>query len=283
MTDRRITFRAGWWPAIALVLALAGWVLISVTVSGWLFGDLSVIEEGIWTILSGVVQIAIAVVILRYERVGYRELGLSPQLVRPALVATGVVVLVANVAAAGLGLAAGTGVSFGLMAYYLTPPIDYSVPGVAITAVGMYLFTGPVEELAFRGYLQNKVVSQVIMGSATVRTTIGILTAALSFALLHIPAYLFIRGVPTGALIGTLVLLTATGVMYGVIYAATRNLYLVMFLHAIGNLWPLVVDPGPGVWPNYGVLLVLYVLLLVSYRQWVTDPTLPRPGQEATN
>jgi hypothetical protein len=33
MTDRRITFRAGWWPAIALVLALAGWVLISVTVS----------------------------------------------------------------------------------------------------------------------------------------------------------------------------------------------------------------------------------------------------------
>lgn len=256
MTDRWITFRAGWWPAIALVLALAGWVLVSVTVSGWLFGDLSVAEEGVWTIPSGVVQIAIAVVVLRYERVGYRELGSSPQLVRPALVAT--------VAAAGLGLAAGTGVSFGLMAYYLAPPVDYSVPGVAITAVGMYLFTGPVEELAFRGYLQNKVVSQVIMGSATVRTTIGILTAALSFALLHIPAYLFTRGVPTGALIGTLVLLTATGVIYGVIYAATRNLYLVMSLHAIGNLWPLVVDPGPGVWPKYGVLLVLSVLLIVS-------------------
>ena len=81
---------------------------------------------------------------------------MSPQLVRPALVATGVVVLVANVAAAGLGLAAGTDVSFGLMAYYLAPPIDYSVPGVAITAVGMYLFTGPVEELAFRGIFRTK-------------------------------------------------------------------------------------------------------------------------------
>lgn len=275
------TFRAGWLPTVALILAFTGWILISVTVSGWLFGDtLSTIEEGIWTIPSGIVQLGIAVVILRYERVGYRELGLAPRLVRPALAATGVVILVANVAAAGLGVVAGNKISFGLMEFYLTPPPDWTVQGVLISAVALYLFTGPVEELAFRGYLQNKVISNVTVGSPTVQTIIGILTAALAFALLHIPVYLIVREVSTGALIVTLVLLTATGIMYGTIYAATRNLYLVMFLHGIGNLWPLVVDPGTGVWPNYGVLLVMYIFLTVLYRQWATDLTLPIFAQE---
>lgn len=283
VSDWPPTFHAGWWPAVALVLALSGWALISVTVSSLLFGDLSPIEEGVWTIPSGVVQISIALLILRYERVGYRELGLAPRLVRPALAATAAVILVANVAAAGLGIAAGTDLSFGLMEYYLAPPFDYSVPGVVIAAVAMYLFTGPVEELAIRGYLQNKIVSQVTVGSAIVQTTIGIVTAALVFALLHIPVYLFVREVSLGALIGTLVLLTATGVMYGAMYAATRNLYLVMFLHGIGNLWPLVVNPGTGVWPNYGVLLILYVILVVLYRQWATDMPLLKPRREITN
>lgn len=277
------TFHAGWWPAVALVLGFTGWALISVAVSNWLFGDPSTIEEGMWAIPSGIVQIGIAVAILRYERVSYQELGLAPWLVRPALAATAVVILVANVAVAGLGIAAGTNVSFGLMEYYLTPPIDFSVAGVAITAIAMYLFTGPVEELAFRGYLQNKVVSQVNMGSPTAQTTIGILTAALSFALLHIPAYLIVRGQALEAVIGTLVLLTATGVIFGAIYAATRNLYLVMFLHSIGNLWPLVVDPGAGIWPNWGIILVMYVLLAVLYRQWATDLSPPISRQSVPN
>lgn len=282
-SDPPPTFRAGWWPAIALVLAFTGWVLISVTVSGWLFGDLSPLEEGLWTIPSGVVQFGIAGAILRYERVDCPELGLAPRSVRPALAATGAVILVVNIVAAILGMAAGTGVSFGPMEFYLTPPFDYSVSEVVVTAVATYLFTGPVEELAFRGYLQNKVVSQVTAGSPKVRTGIGILAAALAFSLLHIPVYLIVREVSIGAFTGTFVLLTASGAMYGVIYAVTRNLYLVMFLHGIGNLWPLVVDPGTGVWPNWGVVLVTYVLLAVLYRKLATDLPLTGPGQGVTN
>jgi membrane protease YdiL (CAAX protease family) len=259
-------------------------VLVSVTLSGWLFGDtLSTFEEGIWTIPSGIVQLGIAVAILRYERVGYQELGLTLQLVRPALAATGVVILVVNIAAGCLGLLAGTDVSFGVMEFYFTPPFDLSVPGVLISAVSLYLFTAPVEELAFRGYLQNKVVSIMTVGSRTVQMTIGIVIASLSFALLHIPVYLLVRDVATGTLIVTLGLLTATSVMYGAIYAATRNLYLVMFLHGIGNFWPLVVNPGTGVWPNYAVLLVIYTCLTLIYRQLATDLTLPSTRKSVTN
>jgi membrane protease YdiL (CAAX protease family) len=116
-----------------------------------------------------------------------------------------------------------------------------------------------------------------------VRTTVGIVAAALSFALLHVPVYLLVRGEGLGALVGTLALLTATGLLYGAMYAATRNLYLVMFLHAIGNLWPLVVDPGAPVWPNYGVILVVYVLLAVVYRRYTTDGGAATPGRPVSN
>ncbi len=276
------TFRAGWGPTAAFLLAFAGWTLVSVTASGWVFGDLSTIEEGLWTIPSGMVQLGLAVLVLRYEGVDYRELGLDPGLVRPALVATGGVIIAVNVAALGLGLAAGTDISVGVMEYYLSPPLDYSVPGVAVAAVAMYVFTGPVEELAIRGYLQNKIVSQATVGSATAQTAIGICTAAAVFALLHIPVYLVVRGVSLGALVGTLVVLAATGIIYGVVYAATQNLYLVMCLHGIGNLWPLVIDPGPGIWPNYGVLLALYALLVVAYRRWPTGRQL-RDGPRRTD
>ena len=278
------SFRAGWWPAVGLLFGFGGWILISVGVSGLMFGDsLSTMEEGLWTIPSGIVQLSIAVGILRYEDVSVRDLGLAPRLVRPALAVTGVVVLLVNVAAVALAMAAGNEITVGLMTFYLTAPVEWSVPEVLVSAVSLYLFTGPVEELAFRGYLQNKIVAGVTVGSASVQTAIGILAAAVSFALLHIPVYLLVRSVSMGALLGTLVLLTATGVMYGVIYAATRNLYLVMFLHGIGNLWPLVVDPGVGVWPNYGVLLVIYALLTLGYRHWMTDLPLPIPGPNATN
>jgi membrane protease YdiL (CAAX protease family) len=277
------TFRAGWWPALAFVLAFAGWVVVSNAAVGWLFGDPSLVEEAAWALPSAAVQLGIVVAVLRYEGVGHRDLGLERRLVAPALVSTGAVVVVVNVAVAGLGMAAGTGVSFGVMAYYLTPPFDYPVDGLVARAATLYLLTGPIEELAFRGYLQNKVTAGVDAGSARVRTTVGIVAAALSFALLHVPVYLLVRGEGLGALVGTLALLTATGLLYGAMYAATRNLYLVMFLHAIGNLWPLVVDPGAPVWPNYGVILVVYVLLAVVYRRYTTDGGAATPGRPVSN
>jgi hypothetical protein len=101
---------------------------------------------------------------LRYEGVGYRELGLERRLVGPALAATGAVVVVVNVAVAGLGMAAGTTVPFGVMAYYLTPPFDYPVGGLVASAATLYVLAGPIEELAFRGYLRNKVTAGVDAG-----------------------------------------------------------------------------------------------------------------------
>jgi len=57
-------------------------------------------------------------------------------------------------------------------------------------------------------------------------------------------------------------MLALSGIAFGTVYALTRSLVLVALLHGIGNLWPLVVDPG-GAWPNWGVV--------VLYRRATTD------------
>ncbi len=74
-------------------------------------------------------------------------------------------------------------------------------------------------------------------------------------------------------------LLTLSGITFGTVYALTHNLFLIAFLHGIGNVWPLVVDPGLGAWPNWGVIIVLYGLVVVLYRQWASVAVRsPGPG-----
>jgi membrane protease YdiL (CAAX protease family) len=161
----------------------------------------------------------------------------------------------------------GSSLSVGLFAPYRSPPTNFSVTTVAAIGVSNYLFTGPVEELAFRGYFQNKLTA-LFGGFDRLRLAAGILAAAVVFSLIHLPALVVVRGlaVPTAA--GSLVLLAISGASLGAVYVLTRNLYVVVLLHGFGNLWPLIVDTGPGTWPNWGVLLLVYALVVVVYRQW---------------
>jgi hypothetical protein len=73
-------FRTGWWPALALVFGFAGWFTISNVMVSWLFGNPSLTEEGLWKLPSAAAQLGITVTILRYEGVGYPELGLDKRL-----------------------------------------------------------------------------------------------------------------------------------------------------------------------------------------------------------
>lgn len=138
---------------------------------------------------------------------------------------------------------------------------------IVVGAITSYLFTGPVEELAFRGYLQNKVISLTGDRSTWVRTILGIVTTALIFAALHLPDLVLDDGVTIAQAAGGLLLLVLSAVLFGTIYELTQNLILVALLHGIGNFWPLIVDPGPGVWPNYAVILLIYTTLVVVYRR----------------
>lgn len=265
------TFHGHSWLPLAFVAAFSLWVMISNLSFTWLFGSApSTVTETLWNLPSGIVQFGLVLLVLRFEDVRLRDLGLGRRQVVPALVAVAGFLVAVNATVAGLILVDGGQVSVEPFALYQSAPLDYSVTALVATGVAQYVFVGPVEEIAFRGYLQNKLTDLLGRRSARVRTAVAIAVTAVGFALLHVPTLLLIDGAPIGQTVGKLVLLTLSGITFGTMYALTHNLFLVAFLHGIGNFWPLIVDPGLGAWPNWGVIIVLYGLVVVLYRQWTS-------------
>jgi membrane protease YdiL (CAAX protease family) len=265
------TFRDSLRLPVAFVVAFTLWVALSNLSFTWLVGsDPSRVVESLWNIPSGVVQLGLALLVLRVEGVKLRDIGLGRRQIVPALVAVSGFLVAVNAVVAGLVLLDGGQLSIEPFALYRSPPFDYSVTVLVASGVAQYVFVGPIEEIAFRGYLQNKVRDLLGRGSARLHTVVAIVATAVVFSVLHVPTLVFVEGTPIRQAIGALVLLTLSGITFGAVYALTRNLLLVALLHGIGNLWPLVVDPGVGAWPNWGVVLILYGLVVVLYRHW--DP-----------
>lgn len=263
------TFHGGVWVPIGFVAAFSLWTAISNVSFELLVGsNPSTVVQALWNLPSGIVQFGLVLLVLRYEGVRLRELGFGRRQFVPALVAVGGFLVASNAIVAGRLVLGGGHLSVEPFALYRSPPLDYSVVELVATGVAQYLFVGPVEELAFRGYLQNRLTGHGRRGSVHLRTVAAIVATAVVFSLLHVPTLVVIDGTPVGQTLGTLVILTFSGITFGTVYALTRNLWLVAFLHGIGNLWPLVVDSGPGAWPDWGVILVLYGLVVVLYRQW---------------
>jgi membrane protease YdiL (CAAX protease family) len=269
-----LTFQGGIWPVVAFLLAFAVWVMISNVFANAVLGsDPSIILQELWHIPSGVVQAAIVLLVLRYEGVSLRELGLSRRKFVSAIVAIAGFLVALNLVIAGLIVLGGSQLSIGLFEIYTSPPLNWTASVLAASMVGQYVFVAVVEELALRGYLQNKLIALLDTDYSRLNTALGIVAAAVAFSLLHIPTQILLEGVSLSGMVGSLLMLAVTGITFGAIYAATRNLYLVIFLHGIGNLWPLIVDPGISTWPNWVVILVLYVLVVVVYRQWAARGT----------
>lgn len=268
-TDWPPTFTRSGLPVLGFVLFFAAWVIFTNAVRAELLApDSGVLAERFLGIASSSVQFGVVVLFLRYESVRLGDLGLDRRLLVPALIGVGGVVVALNAAVAGLAALGGTAPSVG----FPTVPPAYSPVDVAVTGIYFYLFVGPAEELAFRGYLQNKLAAIVGRGRQRTRRAFGAVAAAVLFSLLHVPALVLVEDVRLQGAVGVLVVLALSGLTFGVIYELTQNLYLVAFLHGIGDFWPLFVDPVPGGWPNWGVVFVCYALLVLAYRTWEPQP-----------
>jgi len=92
-------------------------------------------------------------------------------------------------------------------------------------AVLSILLIGPVEELLFRGLIQNYVRPALGAVGAVVWTS-------LLFAAIHLPAY-FTDTVETAAL--SLVVVFALSLVLGAVYERYRNVVLVMAVHGVYN------------------------------------------------
>lgn len=254
-------------PALAVALNLLETLPVTDAVPGF---------ASLRTALGMAVLAALTVALLRRDGVSVRSLGLHTRLAGPALLA--VVALWTTLNLVAVAGAVGTGTTDALGFFY-----DRPLAAIVATVVVQYGFVAVGEELAVRGFLQNKLVA-VLGGPETGRVrAAGIVLAAVTFGVLHVPDRLLTDGLAVGATVGSVLALAATGVAFGVIYDLTRNLYLVVFLHGTGNFYPLFVDlralPDDAQ-AAFNVARVLgYVALVAAYRLW--GPT-PGESQQAT-
>ncbi len=193
------TFHGRNWLPLAFVVAFSLWVILSNLSFGWLFGsDPSTVTKALWNLPARVVQFGLVLLVLRFEDVRLRDLGLGRRHLVPALVAVAGFLIAVNAVVAGLILLDGGQLTVEPFGLYMSAPLDYSVTALVATGVAQYVFVSPVEEIAFRGYLQNKLTDLLGRRSVRVRTTVAVVGTAVGFAALHVPTLLLVDGAPVG-------------------------------------------------------------------------------------
>jgi CAAX protease family protein len=114
--------------------------------------------------------------------------------------------------------------------------------GLPLCFIWLLLEVGLVEEFFFRGLVQSQ------LAAAFKSEVSGIVIMSLIFGLAHAPGFIFRHageleglGPDPGALDAvaySIVVLAVSGIAFGVIWARTKNLFAVMFVHAAGDLLP---------------------------------------------
>lgn len=273
MTGTRVTFDGGVpWLLAFLAVVVVYAVTIQLIGSVWALGPaLPLVETNV---LGGLLDLGLVGVVwwfLRQEGVRFADIGVSTALVVPGVVTVAVFYLLLN--AFGIGLAVATA-GLGAVGYQWTVP-----PVTAVAEFGYYLLVaGIVEELAFRGYLQSKVVA-LLGGDTRTRVAVGVAVASALFAAIHAPRVL-VSGVPgSQTATGYGAILFVSGVGYGVLYELTQNLSVPVLVHAAGDMSGTIglVFFDVGAFPAWGVVvyllgyLGLFGVVVLGYRRWAVE------------
>ena len=114
--------------------------------------------------------------------------------------------------------------------------------GLPLCFILLFVEAGLVEEFFFRGLVQSR------FAAALKSETGGVVLMSLIFGLAHAPGFIFrhageVEGLGANpsaldAIAYSIVVLAISGVVFGVIWARTKNLFAVMLVLAAGDLLP---------------------------------------------
>lgn len=172
-----------------------------------------------------------------------------------------------NLVAYGLAL-------FGVSGFDIASSRVVAHPLPYLAALGSSLvFTAIPEELVFRAYLQSKAVA-LTEGNVRRAVAIGVAVGAFLFAFFHLPRWFLMSNHGIGpALAGHLLGLTLAGLAYGLVYAVTRNLWLVALFHATMNQPPflLTIQIPSNLHLLVGIIEYASIILFVLVTAYVTE------------
>lgn len=114
------------------------------------------------------------------------------------------------------------------------------------------------EETAFRGFFFTQFLLKTQALRPAASFGVAALASALLFAASHIPNRVFVKGLPMESLVVDQAQLIFAGVVFALVFMATRNVFTTAGLHAFAN------DPAPLVATTEEVVQVTYLALLFA-------------------
>jgi membrane protease YdiL (CAAX protease family) len=139
----------------------------------------------------------------------------------------------------------------------------------------MYFIVGPVEELEFRGFVQDQ-------GARALTNTQAVILSSVLFGCSHIPIALFIYQFTPTQFIDALIGWIAAGFTFGFLYLWSRNIFACIVMHGMGN-WQLSVfyfqalpgDMSAGTSMMVGIAtslisnaVMIYIFYLIHKHYW---------------
>ncbi|GGA68921.1 hypothetical protein GCM10011521_03950 [Arenimonas soli] len=125
------------------------------------------------------------------------------------------------------------------------------------------LGTALMEETVFRGYLWPQLKAR--LGGGRRGALVAALLSQALFGLMHVPILAY-RGAAPSEIAMAVLGLFLIGLVFVLLYAATRNLFVVVGVHALGNAPTLLFEPqgpGPTMWLLMGSLAVAAVAVVL--------------------
>ncbi|MFX0056884.1 MAG: lysostaphin resistance A-like protein [Candidatus Hodarchaeota archaeon] len=133
--------------------------------------------------------------------------------------------------------------------------------GLLIAMVfGIALF----EETGFRGFLliQFNIMFEKPIRSKSLRIILALFFSQIFFTLIHLPWKVYIQGWTESVFFDLIFSVFLNGIIFGLFYLRTRNLFFVMFVHALGNaptsLFQTSIQPSI-------LILILAILIVVIW------------------
>lgn len=131
--------------------------------------------------------------------------------------------------------------------------------GTQVGALIAQLFGNALsEETACRGFFFNQFRLKFKSVGSSASFILGGVASAALFAVSHLPNRLFVKATPFENLLGDQLQLVISGLIFAVVYVATRNLFIATGLHALAN------EPTPAVEATGSTVKGIYLLMLFT-------------------
>ena len=164
----------------------------------------------------------------------------------------------------------------GIASYIYTGTIEldprWSTDGLALVGLlfGMIFGTALYEEVGYRGFLlvQFRMKMEDVTRNRTLQIILALIVSQTLFTLLHIPWKVLNQGWTTTVFSDLLFSVFLNGIIYGLLYLRTENLFFVMFVHAFGNAPTSLFISYLGPSNILLLLAIIWAVIWPSLRKW---------------